>query len=888
MTRFMKILSFAIIFGILLIMATPFPGFTTPPLHLTAPRNFITGDIPSLIIPMDMDNDGDRDVAILSASLLSNPQLQLFENQGNGILALHSSIDLPAATEIVSGDLNGDNRLDLAQVHTVDIIHGELITLVQNGSFSFTKQTLSLPFPCSHLCVGNLDRTNGLDLVIGDDLDIPQVYVYLANGTGSYTMHGIYNTEQRDRDVNGDGWEDRNEPVTIQHCLCADLNGDGNDDLVVSNIMNRNQSHKTGEDVEYTLYHKIPNIVVLLNQGGGGFGPFQILLDPFGKKLGVADMDGDGDKDIVTTGTSLSGPDRDDLILIANNGDGTFLPPVRFPSGGGEDSADDLELADVDGDGNIDAGIILFGPVSGNNNDHLTDHWALLKNNGNGNLGIPEIYPAGADILDLEFSDLNGDSRPEALTVAGDDNRFSVHYNENGRYPVSPMISIDDPRYPKFGNTPVDIASGDFNGDGLTDLAVITTISQLLQDGPDTLVLLNGIKGGISSIPSIVDLPEGPSGIILDQMAGSSADDIGIIYTGSSISGAPMGVGLNLGVNGGMPGPVRFASLNGLSSDIAAFNINSDGTCNLAVLRNREGFTAGISIFSVGNDGVLTYWGDLILGSDNVLDFDVRFAYVMTSVDMNGDKRKDLIAVTRNMGGTNGIISVIINNGDLNFTLVGEYQTVSREVTDITGADVTGDGLADILLTTAAGLLDAERDGSLEVIPNMGNGRLGNGTSYNTGMGPVSVAAAQMDNIAGLDIVVSNDGSNEITVLFNDGTGGFQHQERYLTNGGCDGITLADFDQDGDQDVAVCNDENMLDNHHGTVTLLFNRTNSQSIPGDLNNDGKAGLDDAIMALKILTKMEKTSAFPKGADVNGDKVIGLPEISYILQKVSGLR
>ena len=48
------------------------------------------------------------------------------------------------------------------------------------------------------------------------------------------------------------------------------------------------------------------------------------------------------------------------------------------------------------------------------------------------------------------------------------------------------------------------------------------------------------------------------------------------------------------------------------------------------------------------------------------------------------------------------------------------------------------------------------------------------------------------------------------------------------------------LDQDGEQDAAICNDENMLDNHHGTVTLLFNRTNVPSIPGDLNNDGNVG------------------------------------------------
>jgi hypothetical protein len=59
-------------------------------LHLNAPRNFVTGPIPSQVIPMDLDGDGDLDVAVKCSDVLRGPQLQLFENPGDGTLVLHS------------------------------------------------------------------------------------------------------------------------------------------------------------------------------------------------------------------------------------------------------------------------------------------------------------------------------------------------------------------------------------------------------------------------------------------------------------------------------------------------------------------------------------------------------------------------------------------------------------------------------------------------------------------------------------------------------------------------------------------------------------------------------------------------------------------------------
>lgn len=850
--KFMNVMSKSVLIGILIILV-PSLGLAIPPLHLSAPRNFVTCTAPVQVLPMDLDADGDLDVAVRCDTIYSFdelkgvPQLQLFENPGDGTLVHHSTIPLPENANLIQTnlrgegyldmaqtDLNGDGRLDLVQVYTVAYPNkGELLTLVQDGPFSFTAKTQSLPFPASKLCVGDLDGINGPDVVINDDRISPEVHIYLANGAGSFDFYATYETEIPNV---------LTPVINVFDCKLADLDKDGNEDLIVTNIFIDQLFGITGK-----------NVVILWNRGDGTLGHFNKILDNFlGDQLAIADMDRNGYQDIVTTGLFH-------LILLRNQGNRVFQHHDWQVS----EAADELggvELSDVDGDGDLDVGVMLFGPLSGDFQDALTDRWALLRNNltidGGGNFSAPEFYPAGADIMDLAFADLGVSGTPDALTVASDDDRVSVYYNEAGQYPRPTIISVVDPR-PYDGSNPSDIANGDFNGDGLIDLAIINNSSYSLVEGvPDTLALLQGIPGGISEKPSFIDLPaETPSRIIMDQIAGSPASDIGITFKGDYVFGLPVGVALSLGVAGALPAPFKFTPLpDGVPhtwTGLAALDVNSDGTRDLAVLRKWQNrIAAYIDILPITDNGTITYLGYLMLGNEDTLDD--RCPYAITSADMNSDGRRDIIAVTKSLFFEKpAFISVVLNNGDETFMPIREIPTVARRITDITAADLTGDGLPDIALTTVPLTLDAVRDDSLEVFPNLGGGNLGEAVSYNVGIGPMRVAAAQVDGVAGLDLVVANDNSNEITVLFNDGHGGFPLQERYLSGGGCDALTIADMDRDGDQDVAVANDGHMLVSryHRATVSILFNRTKfSKSCEGDFDTDGDVdGSDLATFA-----------------------------------------
>ena len=58
--------------------------------------------------------------------------------------------------------------------------------------------------------------------------------------------------------------------------------------------------------------------------------------------------------------------------------------------------------------------------------------------------------------------------------------------------------------------------------------------------------------------------------------------------------------------------------------------------------------------------------------------------------------------------------------------------------------------------------------------------------------------------------------------------------------------------------------------------------------GDLNNDGKSDLADAIIAMQVMTNIAPAQTYSKEGDVNSDGKIGQPEAIYIMQKAAGVR
>jgi hypothetical protein len=127
----------------------------------------------------------------------------------------------------------------------------------------------------------------------------------------------------------------------------------------------------------------------------------------------------------------------------------------------------------------------------------------------------------------------------------------------------------------------------------------------------------------------------------------------------------------------------------------------------------------------------------------------------VAAVDLNGDHKPDL--VTTDAG--DGVVNVLLNNGDGTFTYPTSFYAASSPVA-VAAADLNGDGKVD--LVTASG------DSWVSVLPGDGQGAFGNPYTFTVGTSSASVATGDFNG--GLtDLAVADSASNNVAVLLNTG-----------------------------------------------------------------------------------------------------------------------
>jgi hypothetical protein len=317
--------------------------------------------------------------------------------------------------------------------------------------------------------------------------------VFLGNGDGTFSFNNNYPSAGTGANL----------------MVVADLNGDGILDIAATTNYNANA---TGGGVD-----------VLLGVGDGTFtGPVSVNAGPI-ETLGIAvgDVDNDGHPDLVVTSncqpeTCLNG--NVTLLLNKGLGDGTFHLPIIITSSTGGPVA----LADMNHDGNLDivfnGGVLLgdgagdFTPVSGGellggavsiaikdlNGDGILDVVEatdedvidVLLGNGDGTLQQAGAYKSkvvGAWPLGVTVADINGDGLPDI--VVADECQFqlkqgngskgtcntigqvSILTNKGGVGPAFAGFNVAQ-TFASGGYQASSVAVVDIDGDGKPDLVV--------------------------------------------------------------------------------------------------------------------------------------------------------------------------------------------------------------------------------------------------------------------------------------------------------------------------------------------------------------------------------------------------------------------------------
>jgi hypothetical protein len=238
---------------------------------------------------------------------------------------------------------------------------------------------------------------------------------------------------------------------------CGDVTGDGRADLVFSNLdWNRDG---LPEDIQ-----------VVPGDGIGGFGEAIHLSGHFYAVL-IADTDRDGLGDLVASDDSAN-----TLHVFRSLGGGSFAPGIETPVPSGAGS---LGVADLNGDGHVDAVSTLIGRSDG--------RVAVLIGDGTGGFSAGPVLDTEADPEWVEFGDFDEDGRLDMAIMESGNWTVSVHRGR-GDGTFDPPAS-----FPAAPNSYV-VLVGDYDGDGHLDL--LTTSSFEHSGLPSRLEVLVGTGTG--------------------------------------------------------------------------------------------------------------------------------------------------------------------------------------------------------------------------------------------------------------------------------------------------------------------------------------------------------------------------------------------------------
>jgi uncharacterized repeat protein (TIGR01451 family) len=315
----------------------------------------------------DYDRDGDLDLVMIGSPDGVNRQSKLYRNDGTNLFTDSGVALVPLADGAAAwGDYDRDGDLDLLLTGASD--SGPATHLYRNDGGNFTLVPTGLPsLTNSSVTWGDYDNDGYLDLALAGTGDGSNgaTFVYRNNGTG--------------------GFVNSNAALIGVHrgqVVWGDSDGDGDLDLLLTGTTNGSSG-----------------VTQLYRNDGGSFTNLNLALPAlYDSAAAWGDSDGDGDLDLVLSGTS-DGVSRL-ALLYRNDGNHAFADSgVALP--GLSDGS--LVWGDFENDGDLD--LLLAGTDNGGT--PVTQVWINQGALGfsNGNLAIAAVFNGAATWQDYDRDD---------------------------------------------------------------------------------------------------------------------------------------------------------------------------------------------------------------------------------------------------------------------------------------------------------------------------------------------------------------------------------------------------------------------------------------------------------------------------------------------------
>ncbi len=339
----------------------------------------------------DLDQDGKADV-IVCDELLGTVSWLPYQKGGPSPESPTEEIELamvlaPVHTEVF--DFDGDGDLDIAvasmgYMHPNDLLIGEAVLLINDGQQNFEKRVLISGTPrISDMQPGDIDGDGDIDFGLA--------------------MFGW-------RTTGAVGWLEQVSPEKFELHTIAQING-----VMHMELVDLDQDGRLDLVTLISQQHEM--LLRFMNKGEGKFDPFPIgeaKHPTFGSSgFQVVDLDQDGDPDILYSNGDLMDTDPSPkpyhgIQWLENTGDLNFVfhDITRYHS------CYRAVAADLDGDGDMD---VIGSSLYFDWKTHDLPSLIWLENDGKQNFTRRRIAYSPSNLATIDVGDLDGDQRPDII-----------------------------------------------------------------------------------------------------------------------------------------------------------------------------------------------------------------------------------------------------------------------------------------------------------------------------------------------------------------------------------------------------------------------------------------------------------------------------------------
>lgn len=831
----------------------------------------------------DIDGDGKIDL-VVTGNNSSFQTLNNYSSVGNPAFGI-GSIGTGSSDNLALGDFNGDGKLDVVTVSSgSQSLNVWLNTSSRSHSIGFNQAagspiTSSVTTPLA-LAIADFNRDGKSDIAVAQSGGT-QVSILLNDGTGRFTedSHSPYNVSGGisglvTEDFNGDGAPDLAVSDTSGPAVEVAFNNDSRSFLNFSPAptftVSGNASHEAVGD--FNGDGKLDAAVIGDTAGqyltvllGKGDGTFQNPLYPNTGGGGalydvaVGDFNGDGHLDIT-----LAQFNAGVVLILVGNGDGTFQTPVAIPTGSkpyalavgdlNKDGKADIVTANYDSNnvtvllnttitqatpsfnftniniGNYDDGVAIGdfnhdgAPDLAISNGGASNTVSILLNDGSANfVAQPSLTIPAAMVYGVSAADFNGDGYADIVAVDYTGNQVGVFLSNgsNGTFQSRQLYPV--------GTNPTTVITADFNGDGIPDIATSNygsqSISILLGDGDGIFRPAQNINTGpIFGYSSPFAVAAGDfDGDGVPDIAALTATSIGAVFLNDTAVDFEGFAPLAPLATGAKPVGVAVGDIDGDGKpDIVTVN-DGDDSVTIALGNGQGGFGQPMRVKLAGKIGPKLSAG---LNPSGV-----------GLGDISGSGKQDIVVSDKGDGVNPGAVLILLNTskpGAVSFDAPKTFQV---------GVGPNGVGLGDIDRTGRSGIVTPNGgDDSVSVLHNVSTpGTISFMAAANItlpkGSNPTGVGLGDISGSGKQDIVVSNKGSNSVSILLNNGTSSPTSLGKNLKPASVSsfapavnigvglnptGVGLGDIDRTGSVDIVTANTGD------NTISILSNISTSGS------------------------------------------------------------